>query len=198
MANPENIHIDFPRIHYTSITYDMDSIEEWIRDKEFALRYHRYETDIEGYGELFCGFRLPPFQRPEVWDTERKIRLMESIFCHVNIGTFVFVSNYKVPEVDGWLIDGQQRLSAIRDFIQGKFGIFDDRLFYENMGEVTLSFDASKNMDNEPFSAASLFRRTWFEFRRIEEADQKLLLQLYERLNFGGVPHTEDQRPRLG
>lgn len=81
-----------------------------------------------------------------------------------------------------WLIDGQQRMTAVRDFVTDQLPIFDG-VRYSQLDEIT--------------------RRKRFEmvvFPSIElpyTHDEQLLRTLYERLNFGGMPHTEDDLDRV-
>jgi len=56
----------------------------------------------------------PNFQRGEVWGKAKKQRLIDSILLHV-----IQVPNSDKQEV----LDGQQRLAAIRDFMEGDFTI---------------------------------------------------------------------------
>lgn len=129
---------------------------------------------------------LPPWQRPEVWDGARKRRFVEGIFLGLGTGFYV------VTEMDwdasgrkamsGWLLDGQQRLSALRDFCQGRIEIFDGVRF----GDLDLP----------------TLRRRFLHvvFPCIElpyTDDERSLKELYARLNFSGVPHTEEDRDRL-
>lgn len=59
----------------------------------------------------------PDFQRKEVWDDERKCKLIESLLLRIPIPMF-YVS---ADNSDKWtVVDGLQRLSTIRDFVLGK------------------------------------------------------------------------------
>src|SRR3546814_5854747 len=65
-----------------------------------------------------CGLFIPPFQRPLVWEMDRKIAFIESAYLGIHLGTIVFNDALNLPMVDGrfdptdrWLIDGQQRRS---------------------------------------------------------------------------------------
>lgn len=185
-----NIFIDYDQIWTSNVVHDLSQISGWILRNEGALDYHIHDKEPVDKGELFCGFYLPPFQRPECWDTERKIRFIESIFCGIPTGTLMYVSNGEAPEVDGWLIDGQQRLTAVRDFVTGKFAIFGDRLAYPDLKETELSFPGA-----DARRAWNIWRGANLDFLRIQESDPAILVRIYERLNFGGVPHTEAQRP---
>ena len=58
----------------------------------------------------------PSFQRKDVWNATRKSRLIESIMLNIPLPMF-----YVAADENGtWeVVDGLQRLSAIRDFIIG-------------------------------------------------------------------------------
>lgn len=190
----KEICVPYDEIRYQHLNYSLRSVANWALGKGDPLGYDLH--DEPKTGEKLCGFFLPPFQRPEVWDTERKIKLIESLFCNINIGSMMFVSNFQNPEVDGWLIDGQQRLSAIRDFVFGKFGVFDDSLYFEELETTNLVFNSTYGRNRKPQNAKIAFRGVYLDFNRIDDiSDPKILMQIYERLNFGGMPHTEDQRP---
>ena len=126
---------------------------------------------------------LPPWQRPEKWDEARKIKFIEGIF--LGLGTGYRVQNgmdwdesgQSLP-MSGWLIDGQQRVSAIRDFVFGKFCVFED-VFYEKMDRKT----QLRRFLRVPFPCVEL------EYT----ADENVLVELYNRLAFGGVPHEESE-----
>jgi hypothetical protein len=65
----------------------------------------------------------PDFQRGEVWSAGKKQRLIDSILrkWHVPPIHLVAKSGGKYD-----VLDGQQRLTAIRDFVRGKFAIDGD------------------------------------------------------------------------
>jgi hypothetical protein len=132
-------------------------------------------------------FILPPWQRPLVWDHDRKRRFIEGIF--LGLGTGYYVAHAKDWDNDGlkpmagWLLDGQQRISAVLDFAQGRLDIFNGI----HIGDI---------------DTATLRRRFLrVVFPCIELAyqeDENRLREVYDRLNFGGVPHTDADRQLLG
>lgn len=75
-----------------------------------CLRINRGDIDLQ-----------PDFQRGEVWTREKKERLIDSILRGWNIPPIHLVENSRssVDEV----LDGQQRLSAIRDFFNDKLRV---------------------------------------------------------------------------
>lgn len=60
----------------------------------------------------------PGFQRKEIWDDDRRCKLIESLLLKIPIPMF-YVS---ADASDNWtVVDGLQRLSTIRDFVLGKY-----------------------------------------------------------------------------
>lgn len=130
---------------------------------------------------------VPPWQRPEVWSEQQKTRFIEGVFLGLGTGYYVvngldWDSSGKCLPMAGWLLDGQQRISAIRDFLNGDLVVFSDVKFT----------DFSK-------SDQVRFLRTPFPCFQLEyTGDEDVLKELYDRLNFGGTAHTLEQRVRPG
>lgn len=127
---------------------------------------------------------LPPWQRPEVWSEAQKRRFIEGIFLGFGLGYYVkngmeWGADGKSLPMAGWLIDGQQRISAIRDFLASDLVVFDDVTF----GAMTLA--QRRRFLHTPFPC--------IELDYVD--DEEKLKELYDRLNFGGTPHAPDQRP---
>lgn len=126
---------------------------------------------------------LPPWQRPEVWTMSQKQRFIEGIFLGLGCGFYVVngqdwdKDGNDLPQ-SGWLLDGQQRISAIRDFLNGTLVVFED-----------VSYPAMERKDQ------LRFLRNPFTCIELDYTDnENTLKDLYDRLNFGGTPHTEQDR----
>lgn len=63
----------------------------------------------------------PDFQRGEVWNTLKKQRLIDSILRGWHIPPIHLISSPSTDKIE--VLDGQQRLVSIRDFIAGEFPI---------------------------------------------------------------------------
>lgn len=62
------------------------------------------------------------YQRDHVWKLEDKVALIDSIFNNIDIGKFVFVQrDWNVKDQFYEIIDGKQRLSALREFYEDRF-----------------------------------------------------------------------------
>jgi hypothetical protein len=124
---------------------------------------------------------VPPWQRGVVWDDTRCRAFVEGIFLGLGAGNYVVTANDWDTEgrrkpMTGWLIDGQQRLTALHRFVNEDMVIFEDVRFS----------DLSK-------SERCRFMRNPFPCRIIPvpETDDAPLRDLYARMNFTCVvPHA--------
>ena len=135
----------------------------------------------------------PDFQRGHVWTQAKQAAFMEAVIR----GTAPLTIRFNCPAWNGSLenglveglnphsvlcVDGLQRLTAMRDFVAGKFKVFG-RYSMEDLEDTSFSFNRMGAMwTMEMFNIAS-------------RAD---LLQFYLDLNSGGVVHTDDELARVG
>lgn len=125
---------------------------------------------------------LPPFQRGEVWAEEQKRAFIEGALLGFGLGSYVvnkadWNADGSLKPCSGWLIDGQQRISAIRDFVRGDLAVFGGQTYGD------FSSGQAQQWLNLPF--------TRFELDYI--GDPSVLADLYDRLNFGGTPHRPEE-----
>jgi hypothetical protein len=123
------------------------------------------------------GFPVPEWQRPLVWTREQSIRFIESAWIGIPLGSFSFYQNHDEPELDGLLVDGQQRLHAIQQYLEDEFPVYGYR--WSELNKV----------DQTEFKIG----RTFPSFT-VKEGGLEFLKQYYNLMNFGGTAHTEDQR----
>lgn len=125
------------------------------------------------------GLVLPPWQRPEVWTLAQQQRFVEGIFLGFDCGMYVingpdWADDGTSLPMAGWLLDGQQRMSALREFFADRLVVFGDVRF------STLSTPERLRFLRRGFPCLELNYT----------ADEAVLKELYNRLNFGGTPHT--------
>jgi len=124
-------------------------------------------------GERRLGrFILPGFQRPSVWTLEQKVRLIESLWLSLPIGALVYNETSPDNACDEWLLDGQQRLAAIVEYLDGCFSVFGYRF----------------NQLDEAEQRSFLLRPVSVLMTRIE--DEAGCRDVYERLAYGGTAHS--------
>lgn len=123
-------------------------------------------------GERQLGrFVLPPFQRPAVWTEAQQIRFLESLWGGLPLGSYVWNRCYGAP-TNEWLLDGQQRWSALLAYVDDAFPVLGYRY-----SEITLA--EKRGFNNRPFSAEMT------ELASVEECRE-----VYDRLAYGGTPHA--------
>jgi hypothetical protein len=122
----------------------------------------------------------PEYQRDYVWTLADKQRLIKSIFDRADIGKFVFMQ-YPCPENRLEVIDGKQRLNAIREFVEGRFAYEGKTWFQLSVRDKYSFFDI-------------MVQVCQLEADRVKKSD---VLWLFLSINAGGVPQTEEHVARV-
>ena len=168
-----------------------------LRSASYVVQYPIYRIeqvleeiheDAQGQGgELDLN---PDFQRGHVWNQDKQIAFVEAIMR----GTAPMVIRFNSP---GWngkeqrgdlnpydvlCVDGLQRITAMREFMAGKFQVF---------GKYSVD-----DLEETPFSFKRIGMNWTLEMFDIpNRAD---LLQFYLDLNAGGVVHSAEELERVG
>jgi len=136
----------------------------------------RIEQDV-----VACNLNLDPdFQRAHVWTTKQQIEYCEYILRNGTSGKELYfncagwMSNYEGPYV---IVDGKQRLNAVRRFMSGKI-----RVFGSFIQEYT----------NEPDMLTANFSWNIAALKTRRE-----VLEWYINFNSGGTVHTIEEINRV-
>lgn len=145
------------------------------------------QNDLENY-DLYCpkairyacGHPIPRFQRELCWEQAAQRRFIESLWYGLPVGTYtVCESDYHEQDSgrpayrSGWVIDGQQRLTAIEAYLTDQLAVFD--LYYSDLTSAEQRMFLNKG------------------FARYETTlneDQKIV-DLYELMAIGGKHLTD-------
>lgn len=68
-------------------------------------------------------YEIPEWQRGEVWDSERKQQLIDSILRAWKLPKFYFL---RLDDDDFEVVDGQQRLAAIYEFFSNELPLSEE------------------------------------------------------------------------
>jgi hypothetical protein len=120
-------------------------------------------------------YEIPDWQRDEVWDTPRKQLLIDTILRGWKIPKFYFVKNVGKGETTYDVVDGQQRLSAIFEFLAGELELSEEtekRVGGKTYSELTS--DASDAVDDFEI-----------DFDEIEDATDEEIMDFFQRLQGG-------------
>lgn len=162
-----------------------------------SLHMNLDNNEYSDYKDMFfpgqnwlLGFAIPPFQRDLAWSREQEIKFVESAWLGFHLGTYVFNNAMDAPmakvrpddkekryhKTDRWLIDGQQRLTALDHYWRNEFKVFGH--YWDDLERIE-----RRRFLNSSFGCAEL-----------KIYDEHQLRVLYDRLNFGGTPHQEHER----
>lgn len=136
--------------------------------------------------ELCGGFVLPPFQRHPRWTVDERRAFVESAWRGFHLGTIV-VNHVEDDDregnphpCDGWLIDGQQRLSALVSYVNDGFRIFVGGSHEHSWSDLNLS-------------ETRHFGRIQMGIARMRSSDEGRLRELYNLMAFTGRPHLSEE-----
>lgn len=125
----------------------------------------------------------PEFQRQYVWDRKKASRLIESVLLRVPL-PIIYLSEQ--PDGNEYVIDGQQRLTSLFSFIDGKFPNGDPfRL---------IGLTAYQELNRKCFSElAAEFQDRILDYSLrtvtlLKQSDADLKFEIFERLNTGSEP----------
>lgn len=134
-----------------------------------------YEYDDE--------YLIPEYQRDLVWNLEQKQNLIKSLLYGNPIGDFLFKVEYEFDEKGKrnelrvlWsVIDGQQRINAIRGFFLNEFKV--DEKFFKDLKY----WDARKFLDNQ------------IKVISIKNISLEEEIDIYLNRNCGGTIHSKEE-----
>lgn len=137
-------------------------------------------TFISGTGNLWSNLQ-PEYQRRLRWDNKKKSRLIESFIMNVPVPP-VFLYEKELGRFE--VMDGQQRLNAISDFLNGGFVLEGLAIWPALNGRSYSALPplVRRGLDRAKISAITLMS----DNNSATEDSLDLRAQVFERLNTGG------------
>ena len=123
---------------------------------------------------------MPDYQREEVWTTNKKQLLIDSILNGWHIPKLYF---QKTGEKTFECVDGQQRLTAIYEFFEDQLTLSPD---------TSSKYNASKYSDL-PDEISDKFDDYEIDIEEIEDSDDNELEELFRRLQLGTPLNTAEK-----
>lgn len=150
---------------------------------EVDVSWRSIESQLESWDERSDGMGGldldPDFQRAHVWTRAQQVAYIEYQLMGGEVGKQIIFNSpdwgysYKAPTQ---LVDGKQRLEAVRSFIRGDFQVF--------------GYFCSAFQDKIPTNLVLKFRVCTLKTRAE-------VLRLYLNINAGGTPHTKEELDRV-
>lgn len=163
-----------------------DDEEPSVSSEVRAIYREKSEPDVSSLKRRYDKGRLnpqPDFQRYQVWSKKKNSRLIESILLDLPLPMLYFAQQESGPTV---VIDGQQRLMAIFDYLDGKYALTD-------LGPLKKELEGLKfgGLSEELQERIEDFKLTVVEI--LKESEEGIKFDLFERLNTGAVSLNEQE-----
>lgn len=137
----------------------------------------------------------PPCQRQSVWHLEQKVFLIDSILKNFPIPPIFLHSHIDVDtgKTRFDVIDGKQRLTTIKEFIENKFAISEE-FSSDGLGDARLNDKLFRDLDTPDLSDfKKQFWRYVIPVEYMDTDDDNLVNNVFDRLNRNGMPLTAQE-----
>jgi len=124
----------------------------------------------------------PDFQRTSVWDNTKKSRLVESLLLNLPIPPCFLAEDEDGTRV---VVDGQQRLNSIDDFYHGRYAL--------SGLQVLKDLNGKKWAELPPKLDRKILQRVIRTLVISHHSNPGIRFEIFERLNSGGEPLTEQE-----
>lgn len=172
-SGTENTELDFIEEHSP---FDPEKIK--VHAKPFSLRLI---SDMIDDNDIDLS---PDFQRHFVWNSAQKSRLIESILLRIPLPMFYFSED---NEGRITIVDGLQRLTTIKEFMDNKFPLRNLEYLEDSCGGKYYQSEGKKvGLDAKYLR---WFNQTQFSVNVIDPSSPpKVKYDIFRRINTGGKP----------
>lgn len=131
--------------------------------------------------------KIPDYQRDsDQWAEPTKSLLVESVINNLSIPAFFFEVSLEGGVERNEVIDGQQRLTTLFDYFQGRFTLVDsDDAPYISPNSIHY---AGKKFDELPLAYKQAFKKYRLAVIKLRNLEDGMRLEIFRRINQGGTP----------
>lgn len=172
-----------------SFSQDETDINPYLK-KERKLVTQPYDMSVATVIEQIANGDIilePEYQRKYRWDTIKASRFIESLLLNIPIPT-VFLAEEE--DVTYSVIDGQQRLTTIRNFIVGEDT--DEELILEGL-QIRFELNGKKFSQLSKQDQGKLKKQYIRCIVILNDSDPQIKFDVFERLNSGSAHLTEQE-----
>ena len=130
----------------------------------------------------------PKYQRRITWDTKKRSKLIESFIMNIPVPpVFIYETEFNKYQV----MDGLQRITAIKDFYNNKYKLTALEQWAELNGKTykELPQKVREGIDRRQISVVTLLK----ESSKSIEQEEEMKKMVFERLNTGGVKLVDQE-----
>lgn len=153
----------------------------------FEIESYGLDYDARGLAHRFIDneITVPFYQRSEVWGNAMKSKLIESLLIGIPVPGVFLSKNIKTGQLD--VIDGRQRLSALRDFYSDQFALSGKSIQEGLKGKKysTLLPEEKRKLDNSMVHATIV--------KQLSPGGNSGIIQIFKRLNEKPTPLTDQE-----
>ena len=168
-------------------------------------RFRMYPLRANNVLELYQQFHLinldPPYQRLSVWDVEKQARFIDSVINGVDTPKFYFHeltgSTSSSPPFRFSVIDGKQRLQALKAFMDNALKLPGDFVYFEDENYLAAGMTYDQLLTHYPILRAR-FDSYNVPIVLVEADDIELIEELFWRLNIQVPLSAPEKRNALG
>lgn len=166
----------------------------------YDVSSYGWDSDVEGLVKRLKSddIRVPRFQRGLVWNVSEKSLFIESLILGLPVPNVFLAQDLNTNKLN--IVDGQQRLMSLRDFLDGKFSLTGKKI-QEDLQGCYFSREVAKSKNSDVL--------TYRDFRTLSDAvlhsivikpdpahdDPNLgneynqaVIQIFHRINTSGTP----------
>lgn len=186
------------RLKYIANTKAMEKLIGAVPEVRYGadVQWTDIEWTIQRYADSYGGFEEnPDFQRGHVWDEEQQVKYVEA-FIRGAIGDTGRTITLNCPDfqrdqikesdLKGFVVvDGLQRLTAVRRFMNGEFTVFNNAV------------EGGMNKDSFNGTRFNIKTLTGFRFNVLNYQFKIDVINYYLAFNDGGTVHSTAEIERV-